>query len=40
VTIPVANAPKSQFLVVFITALSSVDGKYQSDINEISVSGS
>ncbi len=40
VTIPVKNAPKSKFLVVFITQLAPVDQKFQSYINEISVSGS
>jgi putative peptidoglycan lipid II flippase len=40
-TIPLANAPKSKNLIMFVTKLSPTsDNQFQSKINEITVTGS
>ena len=39
VTINLKNAPKSQYLVVFVVQMGAAGSQFQSDINEISVSG-
>ena len=38
-TIPLANAPKSRYLVVFVVSLAPRGERWQSHLNEISVSG-
>ncbi|SDO72426.1 putative peptidoglycan lipid II flippase [Nakamurella panacisegetis] len=39
VTINLTGAPKSQYLAVYVTQLAPDGGKFRSDINEVSVSG-
>ena len=38
-TIPLTNAPKSQFLVIFVVQMAPTGSRFQSHLNEISVSG-
>ena len=40
VTIPVPNAPKSKYLVIFVVHMATDQDRFQSHVNEISVTGS